>query len=362
MDGITLKPKRGELSLMTVGLTVMAVIVLVFPASCLPLSMAVPVVACPLVGHKKEEPIAWIAAAVPCAAALLGGHHALYALTLLLPGGLMLGLTRFLQSRKRMNPADMLWYVAAAALSLAAMLSALTYVLDQPIALWLAETLIHQVEGSEQRERLLLQLASMGLLRVPEGYTGGGLLSQLFGSAHIQQMIMSLRLTLETLLTNALPSLCVQGCILSGMFACIRMQHMNGVMVVVSVDPQKPSEKKATVSAPPGFRSFYLPRGLRWVVLGVTLVSMMISLGGTSLEGVLGTMGYAVFETLFQLEGAAIVVFLLTVHDPDRAVTAGLLAAAIYVAAPTVLLMIALLEPMLRLRSRHADPTKEEEE
>lgn len=362
MDTIALKPKRAELMGMLMGLAVMAAVMLFMPASCLPLSMVLPLLACPLVGHKQQEPLAWMSAAVPCVAALLAGYDGLLACTLLLPGGLMLGLTRYLLSQKRMNPADMLWYVCVAAVSLAAMLTALTRAVNAPLAQWLTEAIIRMVEGSEQQELLLLQLASAGFLRVPEGYTGSGMLSQLFGSAHIQQMVMSLRLTLETLIASMLPALCVHVCILAGLFTCIRVQHMNGVVLVVSVDPRKPAEKKAKVSAPPGFRMFYLPRALRWTALGVALLSMMLSLGTTSFEGTLGAMGYAVFEALFQLEGAAIVVFMLTVHDPDRAVLGGILAAALYVIAPTALMLVALLEPVFHFRAKQLDHSQEEEE
>lgn len=360
MENITLKPKKAELTGMVAGLAALSVIMLVFPVSSPVLTFAVPLLACPLSGHRKQQAVAWISTCIPAIAMLLAGYDLLLSFSLLLPGTLLMGLTRFLQKQKRMNPADMLWYMAALAVSVSVILAALTHALDGNLVQRLADAVISAIEASDQRAALLYRLAASGLISVPEGYGQGGLMGQLMEATHSRQMLMSLRLTLETLITNALPSLCVQLSLIVGMFACLRVQHMNGVVVVVEINRENPTERRAHVSAPPGFRLFYLPRAIRWTAVIVAFVSLMLKTGGGTLEWTLGTMGYAVFETLFRLEGAAIAVFMLTRRDEDRAVMAGILACAIYVLAPGVLMVMALLEPVFHFRSPQDDNPDEE--
>lgn len=360
MENITLKPKKAELSGMVAGLAALSVIMLVFPQSSPVLTFAVPLLACPLSGHKKQEAIAWISACVPAVAALLAGYDLLLAFSLLLPGLLLMGLTRFLQSRKRMDPADMLWYMAALAAAISVILAALTRALDGSIVQRLTDEIVSAVETSDQRSVLLYRLAASGLISVPDGYGQSGVMGLLRETAHSRQMLMSLRLTLETFITGALPSLCVQLSLVVGLFACLRVQHMNGVVVVVEVNRENPAERRAHVAAPPGFRLFYLPRAIRWTAVILAFLGLVLKTGGGMLEWTLGSMSYAVFETLFRLEGAAIVVFMLTRHDEDRAMLGGILACALYALTPGLLLILALMDPVFHFRSQRADNPDEE--
>jgi len=160
----------------------------------------------------------------------------------------------------------------------------------------------------------------------------------------------ALRLTLERLMESLLPSLCVQASLICGLFTTLRVQRFNGVLVIVEINRDRPSERKAHVSAPPGFRLFTLPRHVRWALIAVAVLSVMMLTDANPLSGTLSTMGFALWRTLLQLEGAAVLVFLFTAHDPDRAAAAGLLSAALFVLAPTVLLVLGIGDPVFHFR------------
>ena len=74
MENINLKPKKAELSAIVAGLAVLSVIMLVFPASSLPLSLVLPLLSCPLMGHRKQQPFVWAGTLVAPFAAVFAGY------------------------------------------------------------------------------------------------------------------------------------------------------------------------------------------------------------------------------------------------------------------------------------------------
>ena len=171
-------------------------------------------------------------------------------------------------------------------------------------------------------------------------------------AAYQQQMLMSLRLTLEMLLAQYLPSLFVQSCLIIGVFTALRLERMAGMVLVV--EAKTPSQKHTRVIAPPSFRLLAIPRNLRMLTLGLAVASLVLLLSQNSVMQIVGQLCYATFQTMFTLLGAAVLVFLYTKNDPDRKTLSGILAAAVYVMAPFVLFLIGLADQSFHFRHPQA--------
>lgn len=351
MQTVALKPKRAEWTALIVGLVILCAAMMAIPALCVPLALVMPLLACPLVG-RKEEPLAWVAAAVPVIASLIAGFDVLYAISLMLIGGLPLWLTRMIALPKRAGPVGMVLYIAATAFSLVVVLTMATRMLGGPLQYSLAQAAIEKLKHAPELSELLYQLATMGLLSVPEGYTAQSVVRPLMEAAYQQQMLMSLRLTLEMLLAQYLPSLFVQSCVIIGVFTALRLDRMAGMVLVV--EAKTPSQKHTRVIAPPSFRLLAIPRNLRMLTLGLAVASLVLLLSQNSVMQIVGQLCYATFQTMFTLLGAAVLVFLYTKNDPDRKTLSGILAAAVYVMAPFVLFLIGLADQSFHFRHPQA--------
>lgn len=351
MQTVALKPNRAEWTTMVAGLVILCVVIMAVPMLCVPLALLLPLLACPLVG-RKWEPFAWASAAVPAAASLIAGSDALYALSLLLIGLLPLLITRFVPVQKRPGAKGILMYVAALALALTIVLVMATRALGGPLQYVLAEAITRWVEQSENPGLILQQLAVAGLVSVPEGYTDQGLVRQLMEPAFNQQMLRSLRLTLEMLLGQYLPKLFVQSCMIVGLFIPLRLERVNGVLLVV--EATSAAEKRTRVVAPPSFRLLTLPRSMRGAVAALAVTALVLLMASSDMARIVGQLCYAAFETMFYLLGAAVLVFMCTKDDPDRRMLGGVLASALYVLAPFVLFLIGIADQTFHFRTPQA--------
>ena len=351
MQTVALKPKRAEWTVMLIGLIVLCAAMLLVPAACVPLALAAPLLACPFAG-RKEEPVAWLSAAVPVVSSLLAGYDALYAASLLLIGALPLAITRLIPLKERPGFKGMLMYVSAMAFSLTVVLAMASRMLGGPLQYSLARAFTEWVGSSPERQMLLRQFAMNGLISIPDGYTMQGTAGILMEAAYSSQMLMSLRLTLEKLIAQELPSLFVQACLIAGVFIPLRLERVNGVLLVI--EAHTASDKHTRVVAPPGFRLMGMPRFLRTATFVLAVASLLLTAGGTSFTYTMGKLCYGAFHTLFCLQGAAVMVFVYTKNDPDRRVLAGVLAAVVYVMAPFVLFAIGLMDQSFHFRTPQA--------
>lgn len=350
MQTVALKPKRAEWMAMLIGLFLLCVPMMIVPALCAPLAMAMPLLACPLVG-RREEPAAWITAAVPTVASLAAGYDALYAVSLALIGLLPLLITRLVPLKKRPAAKGIVMYIAAMTFSVTVVIAAAAHMLGGSLQYTLAEAIVQWVAASEDKEILLRQLMASGLISVPDGYSVQNAARPLMEAFYSQQMLMSLRLTLEMLLAQYLPSAVVQLSIIIGLFTSLRLERVSGVLLVV--ETRSASEKHTRVVAPPSFRLLAMPRPLRGTALALAVTSLVLMASG-GMTGVVGQLCYATFETLFCLLGAAVMVFVYTKNDPDRKTLAGVLAAALFVMAPFVLFLIGLADQRFHFRNPQA--------
>ncbi len=357
MQTVALKPKRAEWTAMLVGLLILCVMMLMVPALCVPLGLAVPLLACPLVG-RKEEPVAWISAAVPAAASLMAGYDALYAASLLLIGFLPLLITRLVPIKRRPGAIGMLMYMAAMAFSVTIVLTMASHMLGGPLDESLAQAFVDWVDQAENKQMMLRQFAANGLISIPEGYIEQGTLRPLMEAAYSRQMLMSLRLTMEMLLMQSLPSLVVRSCLIVGVFISLRLERVNGVLLIV--EARTAADKHTRVVAPPSFRLLAMPPNVRRTMFALGITALLLLTSPGSFAYTVGQLCYAVFETCFCLLGAAVMVFAYTKKDPDRRVFAGMLAAAVFVTAPFVLLMVGILDQKFHFRKPQAPKPDEE--
>lgn len=352
MQTVALKPKRAEWMFMTFGLGLLCIAMLLMPALCIPLALCVPLLGCPLVG-RREEWTAWSAAVMPAAASLLAGYDALYALSLVLIGLLPLLITRLIPMPRRPGAKGMMMYISAIAVSLALSLALAAHALGGPLFATLPAAIVEQIGQMKDCTLILRQLAVMGLLSVPEGYTVQSAARPLMDAVYNQQMLMSLRLTLEMLIRQSLPQLFVQAALLVGLFTELRLERVKGVMLVV--ETKTASEKRTRVIAPPAFRLLAIPQGLRMALVLLCLVSFLTMTPGNAVGQMLSDLVFAALTAVYMLLGAATIVFLYTRNDPDRKTLAGVIAAALYVLSPYLLLMIGVMEQFMHFRKPQAD-------
>jgi len=350
LQTVALKPKRAEWMLMTFGLGLLCIAMLLLPALCIPLALCVPLLGCPLVG-RREEWAAWSAAVMPAVASLLAGYNALYAISLVLIGLVPLLITRLIPMPRRPGAKGMMMYISAMAVSLALTLALAAHALGGPLYATLPGVITDQISRMKDCTLILRQLAAMGLISVPDGYSLQGAARPLMDAVYNQQMLMSLRLTLEMLIRQSLPQLFVQSCLLVGLFTELRLERTKGVMLVV--ETKTASEKRTRVIAPPSFRLLAIPQGLRTALLLLCLVSFL------TMENAAGQMlsdlAFAALSTIYMLLGAATIVFLYTKNDPDRKTLAGVIAAALFVLSPFLLLLIGVMEQFMHFRKPQAD-------
>jgi len=351
MQTVALKPKRAEWTAMIVGLSLLCVMMLVAPVLCVPLALLCPLFACPLVGQ-KSEPLSWASAVVPVAASLLADYDAAYSVSLLLIGLLPLLITRFVPMKRRPGAKGMLLYLVSIAYALGCVAAMATRALGGPLQLTLAKAFTDWVAASDHAPLILQQFAARGMIAVPDGYTAQGVAGQLMGAVHKQQMLMSLRLTMENLIMQSLPSLFVQSCLLIGLFTSLRLERVNGVLLVV--ETKSAAEKHTRVVAPPSFRLLSMPRGMRSVVFALALTALVLMLSSSDVLRIVGQLCFAAFQTMFYLLGAAVLVFMYTRNDPDRRVISGVIAAALYVMAPFILLLIGMADQAFHFRTPQA--------
>jgi len=332
-------------------LLILCIAMFVVPAACVPLALAAPLLACPLVG-RKEEMAAWFSAAVPVISSLMAGFDPFYAASLLLIGALPLLITRLVPIKQRAGLKGILMFAAAIAFSMTVVLAMASRMLGGPLQYSLAKAIVEGINASPNRQALLRQFAVNGLVSIPDGYTTQGVTGALMEAAYSQQMLMSLRLTLEKLIAQELPSLLVQSCMIIGLFIPLRLERVNGVVLVI--EARTASDKHTRVVAPPSFRLLAMSRAMRGTAFALAVSALLMMMTSGSFAHTIGQLCYAAFETMFCLLGAAVMVFVYTKNDPDRKTLAGLLAAAVYVMAPFVLFIIGLMDQTFHFRNPQA--------
>lgn len=360
MQAIALKPSRMRYAALYLSLLMLAVCSMLLPAAALPAALLIPLCGGPLMRSDREW-IAWIACAVPSAVALVCGYDVLYSLSLLLPGTLcFLALTRRRKDHLS-TPRAMALCIASYAVALTLIAFCGSLALGEGLANGLAALLMERVANAQRPGLVLYRLATMGLVNVPKAYQNANLLLFAFDPALIRQMTLSLRLTLDILLSRMIPTFFAQVCLLGGIFTALLYTQFRGASLLVETNPRVPSERKTYVLPVFRFRMLTLPRPLRWPLLGAGLLGVLLVAAGGSLETTLGWLLCTVFSTVVQLQGAAASMFWLARHSPEHTALHGALIAILYVLMPPVLFWIGLADLIFHLRAKNILNHDEEE-
>jgi len=349
MEEIAVKPKKAQLMTNVIGLGILCGLSLAEPMLGPVCAVLTPLFACPMVKH-KEEWLCWAVAAMPAAGWILSGWDVWIALALLLPGMLPLCVTRALHPKDRTGPNGILLYCCLAALSLAALLGVASWRMGATMAELLPQLVMDAVRKTPDPNQLLFRLASAGLVSLPKGFQRTDLLSRLLEPGLTNQMLLSLGRTVELFAQSVLPMLLVQISILTGLFTTLRLERLNGVMIVVEIDPRKPGERKTRVTSPPGFRMLDLPLRVRAGLFAAMVLAALFAHTG-SLGQTFALMCYQLGSTAFQLTGSAVMVYVFARRSPDSIRLIGAVTGAIYVMAPTVPLIIGILDTFVHYRA-----------
>ena len=336
MSQVQLKPEKKQLTAWSAALAVLLALMVLFPRLGLPLGLLTPLFACPLAACRRW-PLACGAVAFPVLAGVYRQLPMPYAASVAAPCLLMLAVT-CLPAQKRGGSRGLVLYLAASTVGLMTVVLCGSLTFGAPLAQTLASRAVQAVESSPKGAQILIQLVRAGLLP-----TGNATLLP------TRQLLMSLELTVQNLLGALLPTLFVQGAVLSGLFTAFAIRRAEGAVVVVQTQQ---GGHKATVLVRPGFSLLMIPRGLSVFLIGGALLSLPMTSSVHSLVCTLGQLFSAAFTTAFALQGAAVLICAMTARRPGHSAAAGCLAAALYVLFPLALLMTGVSEQFFHYRLR----------
>lgn len=354
MQAISLNPQRQRIISKQIILAVLAVLAACVPALGLPLALLMPLFSCPLIGG-KEQWTAYVTAPLPAVFALLHHMPPVYAAGLLLVAAAPVAATAILGKKRTGTP--MVFPLYSFLVAVACGIALLGLVPD-PTTQGLPQLLADRVEAfvmkHPQRTQFLYQAMSTGLLPVPKGYTHVTLLNLMLDPVFLSELRLSLNSLVLRQAESNLLSLYVNVCIVLGLFTGLRVQRLRNAYLLVD----KSSPEKIRVAMTPGFSMLTIPAGWHMVMAAFLLV-YLLCLGAEGYLNILSRLMYHTFETVYQLQGAAVVCSWFMHKDPDKRTLGGIVAAVLYVLAPFALFVMGCFEHMFPFRSRTEDDNEE---
>jgi len=314
------------------------------------LALALPLVVCPAFAQGRT----WLAMAlpfVPMSAYWAGGGELTLGLLILLCPGLCL-LVQLLSRRYRLSlHAEAALFAAAFAAGALGMLARVSAMLGGTLFSQLAEAVIAYIKQSVSGGSILYKLVSVGYLTVPDAYANttalqlGNLI--VLAPALQRELLNMLRLRLTEGFASYIPSLLVQGAVLTGLFAAMRAARARSLA--------HPGE-----APPPRFAAFKLTRGEQGAMLILCVITLLTAFSANSFFSLLSSLTYAGFAAVYQLVGAAVLVAVLSARKPGGMALYGGLAAVLYLVFPIGLLMLGLVDQFAHLRDGGPKMPKEE--
>ncbi len=158
-----------------------------------------------------------------------------------------------------------------------------------------------------------------------------------------------MRLRLHEDLAVLVPQALVQGALVLGLFTALLAE---GARYARAGEPK----------AAPLFRTLHLTRREQRYMLALCVGIVLTSFTDSAFLSLLCTLMYAAFAGVYQLLGAAVMVYLMARNHPRRTALYGLLAAALYALFPLALFILGMADQFFRLRAAGAQPTEHQEE
>ncbi|HNW85730.1 MAG TPA: hypothetical protein PLP25_02775 [Candidatus Limiplasma sp.] len=323
-----------------------------FPPLAFVFAFTLPLAVCPMI----VEGDVWFALALPvapAAALILGGGDAVIGVLLMVFPYLCL-LTVSVKQRWRLSfIGEILVCAGAFALSAMGMLLRLSELLGAPLFSGLAEYAVQTIQSSALSGNLLYRLTQLGFLTVPEAYsqtTGIQFGGMIWLNPALQRELMNmLRLRLIEGLTQWIPSLLVQGAVILGLFTTLstertRARRAEGTRIV------------------PAFTLLRLSRREQGFMLMLCIGTALTSLTDNGVTSLVCALMYAAFTTVYQLLGAAVMVFSLTRRHPERKTLYGVFAAILYLIFPVALFLLGVVDQFVNLRAFSIHHQDQEEE
>ena len=288
---------------------------------------------------------------MPSIALFAAGHDPVISLLLLLPS--YLGFLPLRLSQRRVIPFSTvtLLCIAAVLFSALLMLMRLSVLLDGPLFSQLAQWFVTRLQGSINGDTLLYRMVSAGYLDLPAAYSkfAGvqlGSLVLLNPLLH-RELINMLRLRLYEDISSYLPMLLMQGSVIIGLFSSIRVYNT----LLRKVKPDAP---------PQLFRTLDIPKRTQGYLLALAIGTAVTSFSADPVVSLVCLLMYAAFSAVFELLGAAVLVFILARRKPKRAVWYGILAALLYVLFPLALFLLGVADQLMHLRASSLHHQEEE--
>ncbi|MBE5801411.1 MAG: hypothetical protein E7319_03900 [Clostridiales bacterium] len=357
MQAISLRPQHRLLISKQIVLAILTVLMAAVPVLCLPLAILMPLFSCPLIGH-KEQWTAYLSIPVATAVSLVYGMPALYAFSLVLVTGLPVLLTVYLGKKRGGSQLALLMYMGSYAVSLIGVILCCV-ALFGPLPEAAAQFVRQWLMQSPKRSEYIYKALASGLLPVPEGYTNISAFTIAINPLFLEQIGLEVVLRVREQVVVSLPSAYVQISIVAGLFTALRVQRLNHAYLLV--DQRRKDEVKVAIT--PGFAMLRLPRKARTFLLIMAGVSFLMALTDGPLL-LMALVIQTVFVTCYALIGAAVVCGFMMRKDPDKRVMGGVLAAALYLLMPSMLMVLGVFERFLRLKSNPddtSDDTHQEE-
>lgn len=357
MQIVSLRPQRRVIVSKQIALPLLVLLIAVFPVLSLPLAAVMPLFSCPLM-KGRERWIALLTAPLPALIALLYRCPAGYGIGLLLVTSLPMLLAWRLDGRESMAAKSLLLYPAVMALTISGALLGLWPLYQEAgLPAWIADLVTGWIMKHPQRTQYLYQALSTGLLPVPEGFSNFTLLTLTINPVFLHQLELEMHSRILSLIRSAIPSLVVQGSIITGLFTALRVQKLrNAYLLVDRKNPQK-----VRIALTPSFSMLRLPERWYWMLF-LFLLAYLLFAGSGGVPAIVAGLMYHTFDTLYQLQGAAVLCAWIMHHNEERRVLAGILAAALYLFLPMALFLLGCFHYLFPSRSHTEDDNNDERE
>lgn len=323
-----------------------------FPPLAFAVALLMPLSVCPAL----EQGDVWYALAMPLAPSagwIISGGDPVFGLLLAMFPYLCL-LVVSMKQRWRMGfLAEILACIGVFVLTALGMLFRLGEMLGGPLFSTLAEYVVHSIQGSMLSGNILYQLTQLGFLDVPEAYRQTAALqlgNLVWLNPPLQRELLNmLRLRLNEGFTQWIPAVLMQGSILLGLFTALGAERAR----VRKIGGGQPL---------PSFLMLRLSRREQGFMLALCLGTVITSLSDSSVITLCCSLMYAAFSAVYQLLGAAVVIFTLSRRHPGRVALYSVLAALLYLLFPVALFLLGVVDQFVNLRAISVHPKDQDQE
>lgn len=327
--------RRAGLATLIAGCT------LLWPVTALPIGALMPLVCCPM-AVAAGLPYALLLAALPSVALLLRTSLPLAALCAFSFSAFSLPACLMARRHKLGVSGLALCLAGAMAAGSALAVLCLATVAGGNVFTGVGDLVLRQIDQSPYGNAMLASLLRSGFMEMPRQYVGTSIF-QLGDYAVMDaglrlELMKMLHLRLTETMRSFLPSLLVTLCMLVGLGSVMLTANAWGRRQL----PPAPS---------PDIRMLRLTKPLRGYAAVLAIGALIFGLTSDAIFGLVGTMMYAAFSTMYEVLGASMLLFTLSSRFPKRMWLHIILALILFLVFPTALFLIGLADQFLNFRA-----------